>query len=44
MAGPAPGHGGVTGLACYLALHLGGTRPDGSPCILITSSWVIDAR
>jgi hypothetical protein len=31
-------------LACYLALHLGGTRPDGSPCILITSSWVIDSR
>ncbi|HJZ03525.1 MAG TPA: hypothetical protein VJ305_22630, partial [Streptosporangiaceae bacterium] len=31
-------------LACYLALHLGGTRPDGSPRTLITSSWVIDAR
>jgi hypothetical protein len=31
-------------LACYLALHLGGTRPDGSPRILITSSWVIDSR
>ena len=31
-------------LACYLALHLGGTRPDGSPCILITSNWVIDSR
>jgi hypothetical protein len=31
-------------LACRLALHLGGTRPDGSPCILITSSWVIDSR
>ena len=31
-------------LACHLGLHLGGTRPDGSPCILITSSWVIDSR
>ena len=31
-------------LACYLALHRGGTRPDGSPRILITSSWVIDSR
>ena len=31
-------------LACYLALHPGGTRPDGSPRILITSSWVIDSR
>jgi hypothetical protein len=31
-------------LACYLDLHLGGTRPDGSPRILITSSWVIDSR
>jgi hypothetical protein len=31
-------------LACRLDLHLGGTRPDGSPCILITSSWVIDSR
>ena len=31
-------------LACQLALHLGGTRPDGSPCIVITSSWVIDSR
>ena len=31
-------------LACCLDLHLGGTRPDGSPCILITSSWVIDSR
>jgi hypothetical protein len=31
-------------LACYLALHLGGTRQDGSPQILITSSWVIDSR
>jgi len=31
-------------LACYLALHLDGTRPDGSPRILITSSWVIDSR
>jgi hypothetical protein len=31
-------------LACYLAPHLGGTRPDGSPRILITSSWVIDSR
>jgi len=31
-------------LACHLALHLGGTRPDGSPRILITSSWVIDSR
>ena len=31
-------------LACYLDLHLGGTRPDGSPCIVIASSWVIDSR
>ncbi len=31
-------------LACCLALHRGGTRPDGSPRILITSSWVIDSR
>jgi polyisoprenoid-binding protein YceI len=31
-------------LACRLALHRGGTRPDGSPRILITSSWVIDSR
>jgi hypothetical protein len=31
-------------LACHLDLHLGGTRPDGSPCILITSSWIIDSR
>jgi polyisoprenoid-binding protein YceI len=31
-------------LACCLALHLGGTRPDGSARILITSSWVIDSR
>ena len=35
MAGPAPGHGGMTGL---------GPRPDGSPRTLITSSWVIGAR
>jgi polyisoprenoid-binding protein YceI len=31
-------------LACRLDLHLGGTRPDGSPRILITSSWAIDSR
>ena len=31
-------------LACHLALHLGGTRPDGSPRTLITSSWLIDSR
>lgn len=31
-------------LACHLALHLGGTRPDGSPRILITTSWVLDSR
>jgi YceI-like domain len=31
-------------LACRLALHLGGMRPDGCPRILITSSWVIDSR
>jgi polyisoprenoid-binding protein YceI len=26
-------------LACQLDLHLGGTRPDGSPRILVASSW-----
>ena len=31
-------------LACHLDPHLGGTRPDGSPRILITSSWAIDSR
>ena len=31
-------------LACHLDLHMGGTRPDGSPRILITSSWVLDSR
>jgi polyisoprenoid-binding protein YceI len=31
-------------LACHLDLRLGGTRPDGSPCIVIVSSWVIDSR
>ena len=31
-------------LACQLDLHLGGTRPDGSPRILVASSWVIDSR
>ena len=31
-------------LACRLDLHLHGTRPDGSPRILITGSWVIDSR
>jgi polyisoprenoid-binding protein YceI len=31
-------------LACRLDLHVGGTQPDGSPRILITSSWVIDSR
>jgi polyisoprenoid-binding protein YceI len=31
-------------LACHLDLHLGGTRPDGSPRVLITTSWVIDSR
>jgi polyisoprenoid-binding protein YceI len=31
-------------LACHLDLHRGGTRPDGSPRILMTSSWVIDSR
>jgi polyisoprenoid-binding protein YceI len=31
-------------LACHLALHLGGTQPDGSPRIPITTSWVIDSR
>jgi polyisoprenoid-binding protein YceI len=30
-------------LACRLELHLGSTRPDGSPGIVITSSWVIDS-
>src|ERR1700751_2599823 len=30
-------------LACHLDLHLGGTRPDGSPRILITSRWGIDS-
>ena len=31
-------------LACQLDLHLDNTWPDGSPRILITSSWVIDSR
>ena len=31
-------------LACHLALRFGGTRPDSSPRILITSSWIIDSR
>jgi polyisoprenoid-binding protein YceI len=31
-------------LACQLDLHLGETRPDGPPRIIITSSWVIDSR
>ena len=31
-------------LACRLDLHPGGTRPDGSPRILLTSSWVIDSK
>jgi hypothetical protein len=31
-------------LACQLDLHPGDTRPDGSPRILVASSWVIDSR
>ena len=31
-------------VACQLDLHLGGTRPDGSPRILVGGSWVIDSR
>jgi hypothetical protein len=31
-------------LACDLDLHLDGTWPDGSPRIVIASSWVIDSR
>jgi polyisoprenoid-binding protein YceI len=31
-------------LACRLDMDLGGTRPDGSPRTVITSSWVIDSR
>ena len=31
-------------LACQLELHLGGTRPDDPPGIMIASSWVIDSR
>ena len=31
-------------LACQLDLHLGGTRPDGSPRILVAGSWIIDSR
>ena len=31
-------------LACQLDLRLGGTRPGGSPRIIIASSWVIDSR
>ena len=31
-------------LACQLDLRLGGTRPDGSPRILVAGSWVIDSR
>jgi len=35
-----PDSGGVT----VLRPHPGAARPDGSPRILITSSWVIDSR
>jgi polyisoprenoid-binding protein YceI len=31
-------------LACQLDLQLGDTRPDGSPRIIIASSWAIDSR
>jgi polyisoprenoid-binding protein YceI len=31
-------------LACQLDLRLGDPRPGASPCILVTSSWVIDLR
>jgi polyisoprenoid-binding protein YceI len=31
-------------LACQLDLRLGGTRPDGSPRILVAGGWVIDSR
>jgi hypothetical protein len=30
-------------LACQLDLHLGAPRPDDSPRIIITSTWVIDS-
>ena len=31
-------------LACRLELHLGDTRPDDPPGIMIVSNWVIDSR
>ena len=31
-------------LACQFDLRLGDPRPDGSPRILVASSWVIDSR
>jgi len=31
-------------LACQLDLRLSGTRPDGSPRILVAGSWAIDSR
>jgi polyisoprenoid-binding protein YceI len=31
-------------LACSLDLQVGDARPDGSPRIIIASSWVIDSR
>ena len=31
-------------LDAVLDLRLGGTRPDGSPRILVAGSWVIDSR
>jgi polyisoprenoid-binding protein YceI len=31
-------------LACPLDLHVGDTRPDGWPRIIITSSWAIDSK
>ena len=31
-------------LACQLDLQVGDPRPDGTPRIIIASSWVIDSR
>jgi len=30
-------------LACQFDVHLGNTRPGGTPCLIIATSWVIDS-